>query len=784
MNTQHDDDVRLLAKIAAEEKKKMAHKRRMNAKMTFALCVFLLIMAGLLARIGYIIYVHGAKYSEITLAATEIAQMANAKSPGRGVIVDRNKERLAVSASVFRVILDVRLLADADQSAQANGAGKEQKSKSERTFERLCVYMGLSLDYLRASIARNPDGSLVNDTHWYDLGLVKYATAMKIDADSDIYNVFLIEELERKYVHKNLASQVIGFIRGENMWGIEKFYNTYLSNNDDLTQSAAKNQGEIKSGSTVVTTLDYRIQQFAQTACDKMLADYPAQNTAVIIMNPQTGEVLGMAQSPSFDANEPSGIKSINDVLLQINWDALSSAEKNEALNRVWNNYNVVSTFEPGSIFKPMVIAAALEEGIITPDSPASYFCSGSKTFAQWPEPIKCHNTFGHGQQSLDEVLSNSCNVAMMEIGERLGRDLFYKYQRDFGFGEKTGIDLPAEISASNLIYSTSDLGPVQLATSSFGQGFTCTPIQAINAFAAVINGGNLMKPYVVSQVLDVYGNVKYQNEPTVVRKVISKETSDYLRTTLVKVVSNGTGRKAAVEGYNIGGKTGTGQQGIRDEEKYTVSFIAYLPAENPQILAMTLINKPRDYVEGSTSAAPALKEEVLLKLIDYLNIKPNAAVTEKPDAAANALDNYIGLAVTDAIARLNTEGLTCEIQGSGGDTVTNQFPPEGSDKSAVNMVFLTVETLNNEALITVPDLTKVTLPEAQFAASASGFVPVSDETNNFTRIDRAADSDTDAASASGALIPSGANLPIVTRQAPRAGVRLPSGTQIKLFFD
>ena len=297
----------------------------------------------------------------------------------------------------------------------------------------------------------------------------------------------------------------------------------------------------------------------------------------------------------------------------------------------------------------------------------------GSKTV--YDREISCWQQSGHGIWTVEDVLANSCNVAMMDIGEKMGVSLFYKYQKDFGFGEKTGIDLPGEESASNLMFAENAIGPVELATMSFGQSFNCTAIQVLTAFSAVINGGNLMQPYVVSQIIDSDGEIIYEKTPTLVRKVISEETSNTVRKYLQAVIDTGTGKKAKIEGYAIGGKTGTAQQAIRANEQYTVTFVGFLPVDNPEIIAIAILDRPAGYTEGSTSAAPMLKG-LLENIIKYLGIPKTEAVDANSEAAANTivLDDLTQYSTNDAIMYLSMKGLNYQVVGEG-SVVTSSVP-------------------------------------------------------------------------------------------------------------
>lgn len=770
-----------------EEKAKHRQKKIQAGKMRFMQIVFTTILVCLCGRVAYIKIVKGEEYERA--AMQNQATLGNQKviPPQRGAVVDRNKQNIAISNFKYNVVLDIRLLSDQDKAdAKSISAGAEIDLTSTKTFARLNELLGIPISELQGYIAKDSDEELVYDTNYMPLGVkVDYNTAASINEDKDIKCIFLFPETERTYINNNFAVQAIGFIRGDNQWGLERVYNSELTGVEgrsfrtyDENNMVVDMTADAIPGHTLVTTLDFRIQQIAQEATDKAYAEFEPERASVIVMNPYTGEIYAMAQSPGFNPNDPSNIEYINDYAVNETWDLLEQSVKSDILERLWTNFNVSSTFEPGSIFKPMVIAAALEENVISPNYPEHYHCIGYKIVPGWDEPIYCHLTSGHGYQTLDEVLANSCNVAMMEIGDMMGKSMVYKYLHDFGYGEKTGIDLPSE--SEGVIHPLSLFNQVELATYSFGQGFGCTPIQAINSFAAVINGGNLMQPYIVSSVLDQNNNVIKENTPTIVKKVVSKEVSDYLRTALVKVVTpEGTGKRAVIEGYNIGGKTGTGQQGRRADKIHTVSFIAYLPAEDPEILAMALIHKPKGDAQGSTSAAPMLKQ-VLEEIIQYKGIRPsdpeNTSITLSiKSEASSALADFTDMPLNDAIANLNRQNIMYQILGTGGATVANQSPAPGSFVDETSVVYLNAEGGDGEELITVSDYTNLSISYTQEMLGNLGLVPI------VRGIDDEETEDEDYANSEEE---GDVSIPeyIVVSQLPEQGVKVPKNTQIIIY--
>ena len=679
-----------------------------------------LILALLATRIAYLKIVKGEEY-ENAAKAQQTEGYDTTIVANRGSIVDRNNQAFAVSTRVYDLALDVRVLV---QSYDAE--------EQEKTISTLAGIDYLNLDYstLKSYIVTDANGVPAADTHWKILAK-KLTREQKEEIEAlGLKGVVFGADTNRSYPLGIIASDVIGFIRGDSSWGIENEYNSVLSGVDgrefktyDGGSTAVVQTIEAKDGSTVVTTLDYNIQQYAQQAIDEAVAEYDPQHAAVLVMNPNTGEVYAMADSPSFDSNSPSNPLAVNtDEGFAAEWEAMSDEDQLKYLTESWKNFNITDTFEPGSIYKPMVVAAALEEGIISESD--MFVCNGSKTVYDWT--INCWQRSGHGQQTVEDVLANSCNVAMMDIGEKMGVSLFYKYQKDFGFGEKTGIDLPGEESAASLIFEESAIGPVELATMSFGQSFTCTAIQVMTAFSAVINGGNLMQPYVVSQIIDSNGEIVYEKTPTLVRKVISEETSNTVRKYLQAVIDTGTGSKAKIEGYAIGGKTGTAQQAIRANKQYTVTFIGFLPVDNPEIIAIAILDRPSVYTEGSTSAAPMLKG-LLENIIKYLGIQKTEPVDEDSDAAVNTfvLDDLTQYSTNEAITYLNLKGLSYQIVGEG-SVVTSSVPHAGTEVNEESTVIVYVtKGANDDNMTQTPDVMGRTYDEAVGALMDAGLSPV-----------------------------------------------------------
>lgn len=709
------------------------------------------IMALLIGKIAYLKIVKGEEY-ESAAKTQQTEDYDNTIKANRGSIVDRNNQAFAVSTRVYNLALDVRVL--------VSSYSAEEQEKTISTLARI-DYLGLDYATLKSYITVDSNGVPAADTHWKVLAK-KLSREQKEEIEAmGLKGVVFGADTKRSYPLGTVASDVIGFIRGDSSWGLESQYDQVLSGVDgrefktyDGSSSAVIQTIDAKDGQTVVTTLDYNIQQYAEQAVAQAVEDYSPKHAAVLVMNPQTGEVYAMAEYPSFNSNTPSDPTTIyTSEEFKGEWEAMTDEEQLNYLMESWKNFNISYTFEPGSIYKPMVVAAALEEGIISESD--TFVCNGKKTV--YDREIRCWQRSGHGTETVEDVLANSCNVAMMDIGEKMGRSLFYKYQKDFGFGEKTGIDLPGEESSANNLFAENAIGPVDLATMSFGQSFNCTAIQVLTAFSAVINGGNLMQPYVVSKIYDSNGDVTYEKTPTVVRNVISEETSNTVRKYLQTVIDSGTGKKAKIEGYAIGGKTGTAQQAIRINEKYTVTFVGFLPVDDPQIIAIAILDRPSVYTEGSTSAAPMLKG-LLENIIKYLGIPKTEDAQSTSSSSDNTvvLDDLTQYTTNDAITYMTLKGLNYQIVGEG-SVVTSSAPHAGTEVAEGSTIIVYVTKGENDDNMTqTPSVLGKSYDDAVQTIMNEGLSPVVE----------------------------GDESGVVTYQNPQKGEYVLKGSEVKLKFE
>lgn len=601
---------------------KKRFSKRMQKKLVMLFVAIVLAFVFLVGRITYINAASGDKYTKVVL---DQQQYDSRTIPfKRGDIVDRNGTKMATSERVYNVILDVKVM-------------MSDKDYIEPTIEVLKDCFGIEEDKVRELMDKSPSSRY----NILQKG-VDYAKAKefeKIDKDDkkypDVKGIWLEEDYIRTYPYNTLASDVIGFTVDGNVGsnGIEASYNSILNGTDgreygylDDSSSFERTVKEADNGSTVVSTIDLQVQnivekhilEFNDEHKNETTPGEGSKNTAVIVMNPQNGEILAEASYPNYDLNNP---RDMSKYYSEEELAAMPDDEKIEKLNELWNNFCISDTYEPGSTFKPFTIAAGLETGILTGDE--NYVCGGVLHVGD--HDIHCSNRDGHGPQTLKQSLENSCNVALMEIGQSIGTEEFCRYQKLFGFGEYTGIDLPGEGSTEGLLYTPENMDAASLATNAFGQNFNVTMTQMVAAFGSLINGGDYYKPHVVKQIQDDNGNVTENRDPVLMKKTVSKETSDILKDYMLGVVQEGTGSLAAVEGYDVGGKTGTAEKLPRGNGKYLVSFIGYAPQENPEVVVYVVVDEPNVPGQASSSYATELSSKIMTEIFPYLGIEKSA---------------------------------------------------------------------------------------------------------------------------------------------------------------
>lgn len=602
----------------------------MQKKLVILYVGIILAFAGLVVKITYINASSGEEYTKIVLDQQQYDSRVIPYK--RGDIVDRNGTKLATSERVYNVVLDVKaMLSDEDYVEPTKQVLKDCFGIEEETVDSL--------------IENNPDSR-------YSV-LVKgidYETAQKfneIDEDDenypDVQGIWLEDDYQRTYPYSTLASDVLGFTVDGNVGngGIEGYYNSTLNGTDgreygylDSGSSVERTVKEPVNGKTVVSTIDLQvqsvvekyIQQFNDERKNNATPGEGSKNTAVMVMNPQNGEILAEASYPNFDLNNP---RDLTKYYTQEELDAMSDEETLNALNNLWKNFCVTDTYEPGSTIKPFTVAAALETGALTGDE--TFYCGGSLHIGDYD--IHCINRDGHGTLTVKGAVENSCNVALMQIGEMIGAVDFSKYQHIYGFGEMTGIDLPGEAETSALLYTADNMDETSLATNAFGQNFNVTMTQMMAGFCSLINGGYYYEPHIVKQIQDENGNVIENVDPVLVKRTVSEETSTLVKDYMRGVVLEDSGKLADLEGYEVGGKTGTAEKLPRSEGKNLVSFIAYAPQENPEIAIYVVIDEPNEYDQAQSSLAVQMASDIMKEIFPYLGITQTAAA-DAGDAA------------------------------------------------------------------------------------------------------------------------------------------------------
>ena len=668
----------------------------------------------------------------------------------RGTIYDSNGVPLALSATVYNVQLSPKEIIQCQDNykekvEQAEKNGKDPPDYPEPTnefiAENLAEILDLEVDDILARLAK--ENSLYEMIKWR-VEPEKSEAVEQFITENHISGIYLMPTSKRYYPKGRLAAQVIGWVNpnlGEGAYGVEALYEEELAGETGRVVTAKNGVGtemlywfedyyDATNGDDLTLTIDATIQSFCESILKKGVEQFDVQNGGFCIaMDPNTGEILAWANSPTYDLNDPWAVTDpvLSQYLESVKNDPSTSEEAYaEALGNTqlqqWRNKAINDTYEPGSTFKSIVLAAALEEGVVSESD--HFYCSGSVMVEGWSDPIKCSYTPGHKDQDLATAVANSCNPAFVAIGQRLGAEKFYDYLEDFGFLEPTGIDMQGEYDTSSLIWPRDKFTNVNLATASFGQRFNVTPIQLITAASAVINGGHLMKPYVVSQVTDASGNVLQYTEPTEVRQVVSEQTSARCREILEKVVDGGTGKNAAVEGYRIGGKTGSSETLV--EGHTIVSFLGFAPADDPQVVILLAYDAPKPaspganttaggwYISGGNMAA-LMASELLENILDYMGVEKTYSST-----ADVLVPNVTGKTLADATAALKKNNLTLRTVGDG-DTVTGQIPAQGASIPGGSEVVLYMGEQAPTDQVQVPNVVGLTLAQAQKKMTEAG---------------------------------------------------------------
>lgn len=715
-------------------------------------------------------------------------------SAHRGSIYDSTGTPLAKSASVYKVFLDPKKFKE-DLKDLQKAIDKQNQEKLAGTYQPKYDENGNQTDLLPVSAESFKQSAIIYLSTQLGITSEKVSKAMEANNQYSIlqdqvekpvadavlayfndYNLSSLnveEDTKRYYPQNELAASVIGFTSadGNGAYGLEAYYNEYLSGVDGKTISAKDSHGNelpyrysktypAENGNDVYLTIDMTLQYYLEKHLQAMVDEYEVKNRAcAILMNVKTGGIYAMANCPGFDLNNPYNIADANAAseIATLTGDEEKTA-KSAAREAQWKNKCITEIYEPGSVFKVVTSAAAIEENLIdlTNDS---FYCNGAMQFTGVPNPIKCHKTSGHGTQNFYQALTNSCNPAFMQIGDRLGIEKFCYYFDAFGLSERTGIDLPGE--SVGIHFTADTMKQIDLATSSFGQGNTVTPMEMINSYCAAINGGYLLQPYVVEKVVDEDGNVVLKNERTVRRQVVSEDTSAKMRYALEQVVTGNNGSNVTIKGYSIGGKSGTSQRlsltGDGDEDQqYAASYVCFTPADDPEIILLVMADMPNKDIGyyGSTVAVPTARN-ILTDVLPYLGYCP-----EYTDEEVQNLDVKIPLLdgkLENAQATLDGLGVSYKVIGEGTEVIA-QSPITGSAISKDGCVYLYTELNYTTEYSEVPNLlgTSASVANESIASRSLNFVAI------------------------GATERSGA---VVTSQSVPAGTSVPKGTVIELQF-
>ena len=759
----------------------------------------------LIWKLWDIAVVHNNEYQAKALKQWTLDYEVSAQ---RGNIYDRNGSIMAMSATVYKLILSPRELVASVSNKDADGKplsdevyqAKVAAQQEKMVEELLNLVPGLDREKVSKQIHNT------RNAYWVVRSNIEEEEAKVlrtyIAENEASYYLRLSPDTKRYYPYSGLAAQALGFVNDNGgAYGIEAVYNDILEGTAGrvVTTRTAGGTARYNSyaqyidpvdGYNLTLTIDATIQSYLEKTLEEGIKDFEVQDGAfAIAMDPKTGAIYGIASSPDFDPNQFTTITNdllnsqmdentaaIFEKLKANNTENLTDSELmkkaeaqaySDAVNTQWRSKAIDSRYEPGSVFKAIVLAAALEEGVVSEND--HFFCSGEAVVPGYPKPIKCSNTKGHKDQDLAKAVANSCNPAFIEIGKRLGIDKFYDYFEAFGMLENTGIDLPGEASLVGAVWSREKMSNVDLAVASFGQRFEITPLQMICGFSAVINGGNLVKPYVVQTISTQDGTVIQNTQPEVVRQVISKETSQRAADILEQVVATGSGNNGYVAGYRIGGKTGTSEVKTVDKDHYIVSFMGYAPADDPQVIVLLAYDHPKVrepgsnygpsgvYISGGNMAAKKAGP-LIAQILDYLGIEKTYS-TEEAAAADVVMPKVTGLSTPKAEDDLSRVNLRFRTIGEGGN-VSQQIPAAGTRIPGGSTVILYLGDSTPEASGTVPNVIGMTYENAKNALEKAGF---------FMR-------------ASGASVYYG-NTPTAENQSIAGGVAAVTGTVVDVTF-
>lgn len=687
------------------------HIRR---RLLFIFFIITLIIAALIFRLGWVQFVMA---EELQQKAWEQWNRSIPTRSTRGSIYDRNGRLLAGSATVETVVAVPPQIEDPVFTARALAPVLDMTEES--------IYELITQDRAAVYVKRKVDEEVAKEVRLLNLPGITFT-----------------HETKRFYPNGNLLSQLLGFVGMDQGWaGLEIYYEDLLKGRDGHIVFPTDNKGrEIpgvrryippKEGMDLYLTIDETIQFIVERELSKAMIEYDPERVMALAVNPKTGEILAAASKPDFDPND-----------------------YNKYLKDYWRLYPVTDTFEPGSTFKLITLSAAIEENIYNENE--SFFCTGSTIIAG--HTIRCWTSHrgGHGSITFLEAVLGSCNTAFIELGERLGKERMYEYIRAFGFGAKTGLDYPGE--GTGLIFGPEQIGPLELATSSFGQGVSVTPLQQVMAVSAIANGGYLLRPYVTREIRDAEGNVVEKKSPEIIRRVISRDTAKRVTAIMEEVVNSGSGVNAIIEGYRIAGKTGTAQKvgpdGVYMPDQFILSFIGFAPADDPKIVLYIAVDGAKRGPQWGSQVSAPLFRAIMKDTLSYLEIPPT--LPEKEEVKLTEVPELKGLTVDEAGALLDTRGLLLKIVGNEG-IIVDQTPKSKAQVPIQTSIIVYLEDLwdeSNPEYVFTPDLMGMTVKEVGEILSRLNLK----------------------------MEPVGSG--VVIKQEPEPGINLRKGSAVKVYFS
>ncbi len=661
----------------------MANKKAKEAKFTISMQkklvvlfgLVLLAFAGLSARLIIINRDDSERYKKQILEQQEYSSIT--LPARRGDIMDSKGTPLAVSEKIYNLVIDAKVI-----------MGKE--AYFEPTMKALEACFDLDIAAIRQYVKNNSTSAYYVPLKALTYEEIEDFVELKNDTKNNpnIAGVWFEEEYTRTYPNGSLACDVIGFTNKDNngTYGLEEYYNDILNgtagreygylNEDSTLERTTK---AAVDGYSIISTIDANVQSiiekhllaFNDKYKDNAREGNGANNLGCIIMNVNRGEVLGMASYPNFDLNNPRDVSAyLTEEEIQVMQE---EGTYYDYLNKLWRNFCISDTYEPGSTIKPFTVAIGLETGKLTGNE--GYYCDGDLVVVESENPVKCHNykIGGCGNVNVEQAVAQSCNVALMEMGMTIGKNIFTDYQQRFNFGLKTNVDLAGEARTAELVYNADNMGVMELATCSFGQGFNTTMIQVISGFCSLVNGGYYYEPHMVSKIISSNGATVESIEPRVLRQTVSADTSDRIVQYCNSVVTTGTGKAARPAGYSIGGKTGTAETIPRGNGEYVVSFLGYAPADDPQIAIYVVVDRLNDYEQDNVKVAATLCRDILTEVLPYMGIYMTEELSDKEAQELEEIQSAITNHYISETEKLQSES-------GDADTAEGSTPDDGAD--------------------------------------------------------------------------------------------------------